>query len=65
MILAAATTINLTGANMDKDQEVLKELLKLKLFLVQKLNSHTFAVMTQDVLDKVNGAIENVSGSKP
>lgn len=50
---------------MDKDQEVLKELLKLKLFLVQKLNSHTFAVMTQDVLDKVNGAIENVSGSKP
>jgi predicted small metal-binding protein len=45
---------------MDEQQEVLKELLKLKLFLVQKLNSHTFAIMTQDLLDKVNEAINRI-----
>lgn len=45
---------------MDEQQEVLKELLKLKLFLVQKLNSHTFAVLTEDMLVKVNEAIQRI-----
>jgi len=45
---------------MDEQQEVLKELLKLKLFLVQKLNSHTFAIRTQELLDKVNEAINRI-----
>jgi len=45
---------------MDKEQILLAEMLKLKMFLVNKLSSHTFAVQVQEVLDKVNQAIEAI-----
>ena len=49
---------------MDKDQEVLTEILKLKMYLVKKLSSHTFAVPVQDVLDKVNESLNNLEKNK-
>ena len=45
---------------MDKDQEVLAEILKLKLYLVKKLSSHVFAVQVQEVLDEVNKSLDNL-----
>ena len=45
---------------MDEKQEALTEILKLKMYLVRKLSSHTFKVETQEVLDKINEAIENI-----
>ena len=45
---------------MDEKQKLLAEILKLKMYLVRKLSSHTFKVETQDVLDKLNEAIENI-----
>ena len=45
---------------MDDKQKLLAEILKLKMYLVRKLSSHTFKVETQDVLDKLNEAIENI-----
>lgn len=45
---------------MDEQQALLSELLKLKLLLVQKLNSHVFKVATEDMLAKVNEAISRV-----
>ena len=45
---------------MDDKQKVLSELLKLKMYLVRKLNMGTFRIEVQDVLDKVNEAIDNV-----
>ena len=45
---------------MDEKQKLLAEILKLKMYLVRKLSSHTFKVETQEVLDKLNEAIENI-----
>ena len=45
---------------MDEKQKALAEILKLKMYLVRKLSSHTFKVETQEVLDKLNEAIENI-----
>ena len=45
---------------MDDKQKLLAEILKLKMYLVRKLSSHTFKVETQEVLDKLNEAIENI-----
>ena len=45
---------------MDDKQKLLAEILKLKMYLVKKLSSHTFKVETQEVLDKLNEAIENI-----
>ena len=45
---------------MDDKQKVLTELLKLKAYLVKKLNMGTFRVEVQDILDRVNEAIDNV-----
>lgn len=49
---------------MDKEQLLLAEILKLKMYLVNKLSSHTFAVQVQDVLDKVNEAIEAIDSNR-
>ena len=45
---------------MDDKQKLLAEILKLKMYLVRKLSSHTFKVETQEVLDKLNEVIENI-----
>jgi len=45
---------------MDDKQKVLAELLKLKAYLIRKLNAGTFRIEVQDILDKVNEAIDNV-----
>lgn len=45
---------------MDEKQKLLVEIFKLKMYLVRKLSSHTFKVETQEVLDKVNEAIESI-----
>ena len=46
---------------MDEKQKALAEILKLKMYLVKKLSSHTFRVETQEVLDKINELIDNVN----
>lgn len=48
------------GATMDEKQKLLAEILKLKMYFVRKLSSHTFKVETQDVLDKINEAIDKI-----
>lgn len=45
---------------MDEKQKLLAEILKLKMYFVRKLSSHTFKVETQEVLDKLNEAIDKV-----
>ena len=45
---------------MDDKQKVLTELLKLKEYLIRKLNGGTFRIEVQNILDKVNESIDNV-----
>lgn len=45
---------------MDDKQKILTELLKLKEYLIRKLNGGTFRIEVQNVLDKVNESIDNV-----
>ena len=45
---------------MDEKQKLLAEILKLKMYFVRKLSSHTFKVETQEVLDKINETIDKV-----
>ena len=45
---------------MDEKQKLLAEILKLKMYFVRKLSSHTFRVETEEVINKLNEAIENL-----
>ena len=45
---------------MDEKQKLLAEILKLKMYFVKKISSHTFKVETQEVLDKINETIDKV-----
>ena len=45
---------------MDEKQKLLAELLKLKTYLVGKLNMGTLRIDTQDMLDKVNEVIASI-----
>ena len=45
---------------MDEKQKLLTELLKIKTYLIQKLNKGTLRIETQDMLDKVNEVINSI-----
>jgi hypothetical protein len=45
---------------MSEKQKLLAEILKLKMYLVRKVSSHTLRVETQEVLDRLNEIIENI-----
>ena len=45
---------------MDEKQKLLTELLKLKTYLIKKLNMGTLRIDTQDMLEKVNEAISTI-----
>lgn len=55
-------TVTLTsasrGENMNDNDKMFVELLKLKAFLVGEANRHSLAVNTQDVLKMVNSILE-------
>ena len=50
----------LRSLSMDEKQKLMAEILKLKMYFVRKLSSHTFRVETQEVLDKINEAIDAI-----
>ena len=45
---------------MSEKQKLLAEILKLKMYLVKKVSSHTLRVETQEVLDKLNEIIDTI-----